>query len=75
MPSHKRDPLTEATRLGARFPRVDTSITPHAQHGSVATPTEPQDVMIQAQRDVARGLKDTDCYTRLGKLIPRTRKK
>ncbi len=75
MPSRKRDPMIEATRIGPDLPRADASIPPGAQDGSVAAPAEPQAVMIQAQRDVARGLEDTDCYTRLDKLIPRPRKK
>ena len=75
MPIKKRDPLTEVTRIGATLPAAAAPLLPHERDESVAAPAPPQSVMIQAQRDVARGLEDTDCYTRLGKATPRPRRK
>jgi hypothetical protein len=78
MPAKKRDTLIEVTRIGARALPADALPLPHEKDESIAAPaapTAPQPVMIQAQRDIARGLEETDCYTRLGKLIPRPRRK
>lgn len=41
----------------------------------VSAPVVVQPLMLQAQRDLARGLEDTDCYTSLQKLIPRRNRK
>ena len=46
-------------------------VLPHERDESPAGPAPVQPEMAQAKRDVDRGLVDTDCYTRLGKLIPR----
>ena len=91
MPKKKRDPLAEATRIGAAlpaagapllpherdksFPAAGAPLVPHERDKSLAAPAPPQSEMIQAQRDVARGLEDTNCYTRLGKAMPRPRRK
>jgi hypothetical protein len=75
MPAKKRNPLVEATRIGTVPTPAGASLLPQKQDESVAMPAPPQPVMIQAQRDVARGLEDTDCYSRLGKLIPQLRRK
>ena len=75
MPKKKRDPLAEATRIGAALPAAGAPLLPHERDKSLAAPAPPQSEMIQAQRDVARGLEDTNCYTRLGKAMPRPRRK
>lgn len=78
MIAKKRVTLIEATRIGASVSPATTLPLPHARDEGIApppAPAAPQPVMIQAQRDIARGLEDTDCYSRLGKLIPRPRKK
>ena len=78
MPAKKQVTLIEATRIGASVSPAVPLPLPHERDEGMAAPTAPaapQPVMIQAQRDVARGLEDTDCYSRLGKLVPRPRKK
>ena len=78
MTAKKRITLIEATRIGASIAPAPQFPLPHERDESIAAPAAPaapQPVMIQAQRDIARGLEDTDCYSRLGKLIPRPRKK
>ena len=75
MPAKKRDTTTDKSRMGAIVPPVTAPLLPHEHDESVAVPAAPQPIMIQAQRDLARGLEETDCYTRIGKMIPRLRKK
>ncbi len=50
-------------------------LLPHERDEAPAGPAPVQPEMAQARRDVDRGLVDTDCYTRLGKLIPRGSRK
>ena len=75
MPAKKRDPQFDARRIDAPLPSASPLPLPAGQDAPVAVTPAPQPVMIQAQRDLARGLEETDCYTRLGKLIPRPRTK
>jgi hypothetical protein len=75
MPANKPDPLLEASRIGAIITPAGTPELPHERDESIAAPVAPQTVMVQAQRDIARGLEDTDCYTRLGKLNTRAGKR
>lgn len=48
---------------------------PHERDETTGTPAPEQPVIVQAQKDLARDLEDTDCYTRLHTLIPRGRGK
>jgi len=75
MPTNKRNPLLAASRIGATLSSGDAPLLPHERDERIAVPAAPQPVMVQAQRDIARGLEDTDCYTRLGKLTPSLRKR
>ncbi len=75
MPAKKPDPTTDKSRTGALLLPLNAPLLPHEHDESVAAPAAPQPVMIQAQRDLARGLEETDCYTRIGKAIQRPRKK
>jgi hypothetical protein len=78
MPAKKSVTLIEATRIGAGISPAAALPLPHEKDEGIAAPAAPaapQPAMIQAQRDVARGLEDTDCYSRLGKLIPLPRKR
>lgn len=49
-------------------------VLPHERDESAEGPATVQPEIAQAQRDVDRGLIDTDCYTRLNKLNARTTK-
>ena len=56
MPAKERDPLLEASRIGAKLIREDAPLLPHERDESVDATAAPQPVMLQAQRDIARGL-------------------
>lgn len=64
--------LVPKIAAGSSFTPV-MPVLPHERDESPAGPAPIQPEMAQAKRDVDRGLVDTDCYTRLGKLIPRGR--
>lgn len=49
-------------------------VLPHERDESPPSPAPVQPEIAQAQRDVDRGLVDTDCYTKLNKMNPRTTK-
>lgn len=69
-PSKRRTPPRNAA---SGFKPV-MPLLPHERDETTTAPAPVQPVMAQAKRDVDRGLIDTDCYSRLGKLIPRRNK-
>ncbi len=66
--------LVPQTKADGGFTPV-MPLLPHERDEAPTGPAPVQPEMAQANRDVERGLVDTDCYTRLGKLIPRGPKK
>jgi hypothetical protein len=72
MPSRKKTSMHLVPRADA--PSGFTPVMPLLPHERDETPSGPAPVqpeITQAKRDVDRGLVDTDCYTRLGKLNSR----
>ncbi len=48
---------------------------PHERDQSVATPALPAKRIVQAERDLAQGREDTDCYNAASKAFGRARKR
>jgi len=72
MPRRKpaSQPLAPPINTNSGFKSV-VPVLPHERDETPSGPAPVQQVIAQAKRDVDRGLVDTDCYTRLSKLIPR----
>ncbi len=72
MPSRKTSSihLVPGTVADSGFTPV-MPLLPHERDEAPSGPAPVQPEMAQAKRDLERGLVDTDCYTRIGKLMPR----
>ena len=73
MPANKRPVLTPRPRKPAADTKTVLGPAAVAVDPPLAVVPPVQPVMAQAHRDVQKGLLDTDCYTRIGKLIRRSR--
>src|SRR5262249_17291078 len=84
----KRKPRAAATQVDSEvdiLQQATVSVTisrgrsapklPHERDESVATPTRPARRIVQAERDLAQGRQDTDCYNDARRAFERARKR
>jgi hypothetical protein len=72
-------PARTKRKLSAATPATSARLVPrpalpHERDETTHALPPVQPEMAQARRDVDRGLVDTDCYSKLGKLVERGRK-
>jgi hypothetical protein len=69
------DTLQEAKVSVGTSRRPSAPKLPHERDESVATPAGPAKRIVQAERDLAQGKQDTDCYNAASKAFGRTRRR